>query len=386
MQKKKLSLLLAVLLLLAPFSLFPTFSSSAAEYHTEINCKSLVLMEAETGKVLYEKNSEEAFPPASVTKVMTMLLIMESIDNGKIALSDRVVTSERAAEMGGSQIFLKVGEEMSVEDLLKSIVMASANDAAVAMAEHIAGSETGFVEMMNARAEELGMKNTRFENTNGLDDTAENHVTSARDIAIMTRELLTHPKILDYTTLWQDSIRDGAFVLTNTNRLVRYYSGANGMKTGSTAKAGFCISATASRDGMQLIAVVMGADSRDDRNELARSLLDYGFANFAVYRYEGGSSDSVRVTGGVSDLMATETAPFCTVVKKGEEKRVEAVAALPESVMAPIAEHTEIGHMQFLLNGDILGEIPILAAAPIEKISFFTYFIRLAKQILFFRM
>ncbi len=383
MRKNRIALFLCLTVLFGCLSVFMAVPSSAAEYNSDIACKSLVLMEAETGRILYEKNPDEALPPASVTKVMTMLLIMESIDSGKIQLSDTVVVSERAAEMGGSQVFLKVGEEMSVEDLLKSIVMASANDAAVAMAEHIAGSETAFVEMMNTRAHELGMQNTRFENTNGLDDTATNHVTSARDIAIMTRELLMHPKILDYTTRWQDSIRDGAFILTNTNRLVRYYSGANGMKTGSTAKAGFCISATACRNGMKLIAVVMGADSRDDRNELARTLLDYGFANYAVYRYTDDSSMSVRVTGGVSDAVSLKSAPFTAVVPKGQENQVEAVILLPESVSAPIEENREIGKITFRLQEETLGEVPILASEDMAKVSFFSYFFRLLKQIFF---
>ena len=208
--------------------------------------------------MLYEENADQALPPASVTKIMTLLLVMEAIDGGSITLNDTVQVSENAASMGGSQVFLEPGETMSVEELLKCVIVASANDASVALAEFVAGSEEAFVARMNERAGQLGMQNTHFENTNGLDDTTTEHLTSARDIAIMSAELIRHPKILDYSSIWMDSIRNGSFGLTNTNRLIRFYRGANGLKTGSTSRAGFCISASALRDGMQLIAVVMG--------------------------------------------------------------------------------------------------------------------------------
>ena len=227
------------------------------------NCQSAILMEATTGTVLYEQNPDEALPPASVTKIMTLLLVMEALEQGKIQYSDTVTASAHACSMGGSQIYLKEGEQMSVEDMIKSVVIASANDAAVALAEHIAGTEEAFVGLMNQRADELGMTNTNFENTNGLDDTATNHVTSARDIAIMSRALLRHSKITEYSSIWMDTVRNGEFGLTNTNRLVRFYKGATGLKTGSTAKAGFCISATAERDGVSLICVIMAAPTRD---------------------------------------------------------------------------------------------------------------------------
>ncbi|MBQ4091597.1 MAG: D-alanyl-D-alanine carboxypeptidase, partial [Clostridia bacterium] len=261
----------------------PTAGPSA---DMQLDCKSAILLDAKTGAVLFEQNADEALPPASVTKIMTLLLVMEAIEAGKIKLDDTVVTSAHAASMGGSQIYLKEGEQMSVEDMLKSVVISSANDAACALAEFVSGSEEAFVRQMNERAAELGMKNTTFENTNGLDDTAQNHLTSARDIAIMSRELIKHEKILEYSSIWMDTVRGGTFGLTNTNRLVRYYRGCTGLKTGSTSKAGFCISATAERDGVSLICVIMGAETRDIRNGLATRLLDYGFANYEVYCHE----------------------------------------------------------------------------------------------------
>ena len=283
-----------------------------------LNCKSAVLMEASTGQVLFEQNADEALPPASVTKIMTLLLVMEAIDSGKIKLDDMVSASEYAASMGGSQVYLKVGETMSVEDMLKSVVISSANDAAVALAEFVCGDVDSFVRKMNERAVELGMEHTRFENVTGLDDTAENHLTSARDIAIMSRALISHPTILKYSSIWMDSIRGGAFGLTNTNRLVRFYRGATGLKTGSTSKAGFCVSVTAERDGLSLICVIMGAESRDVRNAQATRLLDWGFANYAAYRAEGKSLENIHVLGGVKNDCPIAYEPFCAVLPKGE--------------------------------------------------------------------
>ena len=251
-----------------------------------INAKSGILMEASTGEVLYEQNANERLQIASVTKVMTMLLIMEAIDSGKISLDDMVTTSEYAASMGGSQVFLEAGEQMSVNDMLKAIAVASGNDAAVAMAEFISGSEGAFVEKMNKRASELGCENTHFINCNGLDETPE-HYSSARDVARISQELLKHTKIFDYTTIWMDSLRNGSFGLSNTNKLIRFYNGANGLKTGSTSTAKYCLSATALRDGMQLIAVIICAPSTKDRFSSASALLDYGFANYEVASSEG---------------------------------------------------------------------------------------------------
>jgi len=342
-----------------------------------LECKSAILMEAGTGRVLYEQNADEALPPASVTKVMTLLLVMEAIEEGKISLEDTVRTSAHAASMGGSQIFLKEGEEMSVEDMVKSVVIASANDAACALAEHISGSEEAFVKRMNERARELGMENTSFENTNGLDDTAVNHLTSARDIAIMSRELIGHEKILEYSSIWMDTVRNGMFGLTNTNRLVRFYRGCTGLKTGSTSKAGFCVSATAERDGVSLICVIMGAESGDKRNAMAARLLDYGFANFGVYQYIPETINDLKVTGGISECVRVEAEGFSAVVEKGKVQRVEYRIELPESVCAPIKQGDRVGEIVFTIDGVEIGRSAIRAAEEINKIGFFEVWFRI---------
>ena len=335
-----------------------------------LNCKSAILMEANTGRVLYEQNADAALPPASVTKVMTLLLVMEAIEEGKIKLDDTVTTSERAAEMGGSQIYLEVGEQMSVEDMLKSVIIASANDAACALAEFVAGSETAFVKAMNDRARELGMANTTFENTNGLDDTASNHLTSARDIAIMSAELIKHKKILEYSSIWMDTVRNGLFGLTNTNRLVRYYNGCTGLKTGSTSKAGFCVSATAERDGVSLICVIMGAESSEVRNKAASTLLDWGFANYGVYKHSAKELDNIKVTGGVKDSVGVSYSDFSFVTEKGNIGKIQYKIVLPDSVAAPIGEGDEIGEVIFTLDGKEIGRVPIVASEAVNKIGF----------------
>jgi D-alanyl-D-alanine carboxypeptidase (penicillin-binding protein 5/6) len=288
-----------------------------------------------------------------------------------------VTTSETAASMGGTQIFLEVGEQMCVEDLIKSVVISSANDAACALAEHIAGSEGAFVAKMNERAKALGMTSTNFENTNGLDDTAKNHVTSARDIAIMSREVLKHELVFQYSTLWMDTIRGGEFGLTNTNRLVRFYQGATGLKTGSTSKAKFCISATAERDGLSLIAVVMGAPTRDARNALAASLLDFGFANYAHYQDAETALDAVRVQGGVKNAVGIVKEDFSATLEKGQDARLEKRVDIPDVLAAPIAEGEKIGTVTYLLDGEEVGTCDILATEAVAKIDFRTLFPRL---------
>lgn len=335
-----------------------------------ITAKSAVLMEAQTGKILYAKNESEALPPASVTKVMTLLLTMEAIRDGKIAWSDTVTVSEHAAEMGGSQIFLEAGESMSVTDMVKSVVIASANDAAVALAEHIAGSEEAFVSAMNRRALELGMVSTHFENTNGLDDSVENHVTSAKDIAIMSRALIAFPEILEFSSTWMDTVRDGAFTLTNTNRLVRFYPGATGLKTGSTAKAKFCVSATAERGGVSLIAVIMGAESRDIRNAEAKKLLDYGFAHYGVYRDEGCVLDPLAVRGGMADTVSLSAKPFQFVLPKEKLSSVVKELSLPEAVDAPVRAGDKVGEIRYTLDGTLLGTADIVAQESADAISY----------------
>ena len=347
-----------------------------------LNCKSAILMEANTGVVLYEQNPDEALPPASVTKVMTLLLVMEAIDLGKIKLDDMVSTSERAASMGGSQIYLKVGEEMSVEDMLKSVVIASANDAACALAEFVSGSEEAFVKEMNRRAAELGMKNTTFENTNGLDDTATNHVTSARDIALMSSELIKHKKILEYSSIWMDTVRNGLFGLTNTNRLVRFYRGCTGLKTGSTSKAGFCISATAERDGMHLVCVIMGAETRDIRNAEAQKLLDFGFANYGVFRHEPEKLTPLRVIGGAEDNVKVEYGAFSVVTEKASVGKIQHQIRLPDCVSAPVKKGDKVGEVLFTLDGKEIGKAEIVAASDVKRIGFFELWLRMLGKFL----
>lgn len=292
--KRMFTMVLVMIALVA----MPVQASAAG---LQVAGKSSVLMDAATGTVLQENNAHEPLAPASVTKIMTMLLIMEAVDSGKITMEDTVTASETAAAKGGSQIYLKAGETMSVSDMLKSIAVSSANDCACAMAEHLAGSEEAFVEQMNRRAGELGMENTHFVNCTGLDDgpDADQHRTSAYDIALMSRELMrNHPDIKKFTTIWMDTVRDGAFGLSNTNKLIRFYQGATGLKTGFTSGAGYCLSATAEREGMELIAVVMGADTAANRNTACKQLLDYGFANFAVIRPELAEPEPVAVKLG----------------------------------------------------------------------------------------
>lgn len=378
-----ISLLPFILLSLLAFPILagenehPTGAPEGNVPELALECKSAILMEASTGKVIFEQNADEALPPASVTKVMTLLLVMEAIKEGKISLEDTVRTSAHAASMGGSQIFLKEGEEMSVEDMVKSVVIASANDAACALAEHISGSEEAFVKKMNERAAELGMKNTSFENTNGLDDTATNHLTSARDIAIMSRELIKHPKILEYSSIWMDTVRNGMFGLTNTNRLVRFYRGCTGLKTGSTSKAGFCVSATAERDGVSLICVIMGAESGDKRNAMASRLLDYGFANYGVYKYTPESINDMKVTGGTSDKVKMQAESFSCVLEKEKISKIRYKIELPDSVAAPLKKGDRIGEIIYTCDGEEIGRSGIFADADVPKITFFELWCRI---------
>ncbi len=348
-----------------------------------VSCKSAILMEASTGTVLFEQNSDEALPPASVTKVMTLLLVMEAIEGGKMQYSDMLSASAHACSMGGSQIYLEEGEQMSVEDLIKSVVISSANDAAVVLAEAVSGTEDAFVEAMNAKARVLGMEKTHFENTNGLDDTATNHVTSARDIAIMSRELIRYPKILEYSSIWMNTIRNGEFGLTNTNRLVRFYKGATGLKTGSTSKAGFCISATAERENMSLICVIMGAESRDIRNAAATSLLDWGFANYARYNSTNPYQSEVPILGGVQDRCRVYGESFSTIAKKGEISNIKAEVKVPDHLSAPIEKGQKVGTIEYVLEGKKIGEVDVLADETVEKINFWGILAQILKYMSF---
>ncbi len=340
-----------------------------------LSAKSLLLMEADTGSVLYEKNPDEKLPIASVTKIMTMLLIMEAIDEGKITLDDMVTVSERAMSMGGSTMFLETGEELSVSDMLKGIAVASANDGAVAMAEHIAGSEEAFVEKMNQRAKELGMENTNFVNTNGLDD--DNHYSCARDVALMSKELVKHEKIFEYTTIWMDSLRDGKFELANTNKLIRFYSGANGLKTGSTSKALCCLSATAKRNDMQLIAVVLGAPTSKERFAAASGLLDYGFANYSVNKALNAGEEVLKVPilkGKEKTELSVAGEKSCSILlPKGKQNEIERKEEIPENVVAPIKKGDVIGKIDFLVDGNIMDSVNLVANEDIEKKGYFDF-------------
>lgn len=358
-------------------SCFSAYAKNNSNYEAEnadalgdLDVKSAVLMEAETGTIIFSKNESEAYSPASVTKIMTLLLCAEAVDDGMFSLTDTVKISSYAASMGGSQVFLEEGEEISVEELIKCAVIASANDAAVALAELVSGNEAAFVKKMNSRANELGMKSSCFENVTGLDDTTENHVTSALDIAIMSRELIKHDVILKYSSLWQDTIRNGEFTLTNTNRLVRFYDGCNGLKTGSTDKAGYCISATAKRGNMQLIAVVMGAESRDSRNIIAQNMLDYGFANYTLYSQDEIALENISVKFGVKDSCVLYEGGFKALIKKSDVSKIEKNYFVPQSINAEVKEGESVGKVEYVLNGEKIGVAPIFSKEAIEKISF----------------
>ena len=348
----------------------------------DIYGKGLVLIEASTGTVLYEENKDEKLPPASVTKVMTMLLIMEAIDEGKISFDDKVVASEHAVSMGGTQIYLELGETMTVHELLKAIAVPSANDAAVALAEHIAGSETEFVRMMNKKALDLGMNNSNFTNCTGLFDD-ENHYTTAYDLALATKELLSHPKILEYTTIWMDSLRNGEFGLANTNKLLRTYSGMNGMKTGYTKLAGHCLSGTALRNNMQLIAVVLGSPTSQDRFNAVSKMLDYGFSTFSVISESAEIPDSIQVTKGKNDQVK-----ICLddnlemVVLKGQDKQIEVLTEISDIIEAPVVTGQTVGSVTYKMKDEVIKVIPIKTVETIERADFTDYFIDILCQFL----
>ena len=377
--KRALAMIMASCLLL----LAAAFPANAVDL--AVGGKSAVLMDIETGTVLFESNAHEPLPPASVTKVMTMLLIMEAIDSGKIGWDDTVVASEAAAAKGGSQVYLKVGETMTVTDMVKSIAVSSANDCACAMAEHIAGSESAFVDMMNQRAKELGMNDTHFVNCTGLDDgeDAASHKTSAYDIALMSRELLkNHPDIQKFTTIWMDTIRNGAFGLSNTNKLVRFYSGATGLKTGFTGSAGYCLSASAERDGLGLIAVVMGCETSQERFAACKSMLDYGFANYALVKPEMPQEATVPVTlGKVDCAKAVPGSADSLLIDKAQKNAVTTEVTLEESVKAPVSQGQRLGTMTIRSGDQILAEIPLVAEEAVPRLSYWDIFVDLLGRV-----
>ena len=336
-----------------------------------LTSRAALLMEKETGEILYAQNEHEAMPPASVTKIMTVLLTMEAIDSGRSALDDVVTVSAYAAGMGGSQVYLAEGEQITVDDLLKAVCVSSGNDAAVALAEYVAGVTELFVEQMNNRARELGMNDTHFVNCTGL--TAEGHVTSAYDIALMSRELLLHhPQIRSYTTIWMDTLRNGTFGLSNTNKLIRFYDGATGLKTGFTQEAGYCISATAERDGMELIAAVMKGATSDSRNTDAKTLLNYGFSTYTLLHIEPEEPLPILpVTRGAADQVSTVLPEEgCAVLlKKEQASGLTQTVELPEAAAAPVAAGDRLGTLTVSREGETILAIPLLAGETVERLT-----------------
>lgn len=342
--------------------------------------KSVVLMEKSTGKVLYAENENEKVFPASVTKIMAILLVCEAIESGKITLDDTVSCSDNASSKGGSQIWLEPGETMTVHELLKATCVYSANDACTLLGEYVAGSESAFNEMMNNRAKELGMNNTHFDNCTGLDDTTDTHLTTAYDIALMSRALLKYDFIKEYTTIWMDSLRNGETQLVNTNKLVRFYDGVTGLKTGTTDKAGCCVSATAERNGMELIAVVMGSANSNDRFTSAQNLLDWGFANYelCVPEIPGNSIKTIAVNFGVKDFAEIIMPEIPSVlVNKGKSAEISVNVISEESLDAPVAEGQKVGVIQVMSGEQILTECDIVSAESVEKLTFISALYRL---------
>lgn len=366
-----------------------TYSSDSAQNKdslpVEIKAKSAVLMDVKTGKILLEYNGDEKLYPASVTKVMTMLLVCEALDAKKITLTDKVACSANAASKGGSQIWLEEGEAMTVDELLRATVIGSANDAATLLGEHVAGSEAAFIDLMNKRARELGMKNTNFENATGLDDTTDAHLTTARDIALMSKELLKYEMIIDYTTVWMDSLRDGETELVNTNKLVRFYEGTTGLKTGTTAKAGCCISASAMRNDLHLVAVVMGSENSNDRFNTAKAMLNWGFSNYTCYKPEIDKKllKAVDVIGGKDQSVKVEIGEVSPILlKKGEEGNIKTEVKLKKSVEAPVEKGQKLGSVKFYSGNEVVGTIKITAKKEVEKLQPFDCFKRLLSFLL----
>lgn len=345
-----------------------------------ISAKSAILIERSTGRVLFEYQADEKMSPASITKIMTLLLVMEAIESGKLELETEVTASEYACSMGGSQIWLEPGEVFTVHELLKASAIASANDACVALGEAVSGTEEAFVELMNQRASELGMENTVFKNCTGLDE--EGHFSTARDIAKMSAQLLSYDKIKEYSTVWMDSLRNGETELTNTNKLVRFYKGCTGLKTGSTDEAGCCLVASAERDGMELISVTLGSPNTNERFASGRKLLDYGFANFAVIKPEPPENElhNITVLHGVTDFAVPVFEDSKTyVLPKGQENLIEQTVTLSEELEAPVEQGQVIGKVTVLLNGGEIGEYNIVAKEAVEKMNLIV-----ALKILFF--
>ena len=371
-----------IFLVLLFLALWP---ASAAAVELDIEARSALLMEKETGQVLYTKNEHEKLEPASVTKVMTLLLTMEAIEKGAIAYDDVVTVSAYAASMGGSNVYLAEGEQITVEDLLKAVCVASGNDASVALAEHVSGVTELFVAEMNNRAKELGMNDTHFVNCHGLP--AEGHVSSAWDIALMSRELIqNHPDLRRFTTIWMDSLRGGEFKLANTNKLIRFYDGATGLKTGSTSSAGYCVSATAERDGMELIAVGLKGTTSQQRFEDAKTMLNYGFSTYALHTVEAAEPFApLPVRLGMQDTVSL-TLPEDgrkVLVKKAQIASLTQETTLPEMVDAPVAQGQKLGTLTVRDGEMVVLEVPVLAAESVEKLTWWEMYRRMLGMLCF---
>ena len=378
---KKLSLALIIAII---FTAIPVFSVEVNAVTEEtITAPSAVLMETSSGKILFEKNPHEQRPCASITKVMTMLLVCEAIDNGKLSLDDTITASAHAASMGGSDIWLEEGETMSADDMIKATVVASANDAAVALAEHLCGSEEVFVEKMNEKASQLGMNDTVFKNCNGLDE--DGHITSAYDVAVMSRELMKHEMIFDYTSIWLDNLRDGKTQIVNTNKLLKTYKGITGLKTGTTNDAGCCMAASATRGDMSLVAVVLGCNSGKERFSDAAALLDYGFANFSVTQLKAPEDlpKTIKVEYGMQGNIGIGCDVNASIVlDKNSSSKIVSKIDLPESIEAPVVSGQKLGTVTYSLDGNAVKSFEITALQDAEKISFASVFSVLLNSII----
>lgn len=378
---KKLSVILAIAIMLTMIPLFSVNANAVTE--ETITAPSAILMETSSGKILFEKNAHEQRPCASITKVMTMLLVCEAIDSGKLKLDDTITASAHAASMGGSDIWLEEGETMSADDMIKATVVASANDAAVALAEHLCGSEDLFVEKMNEKASELGMNDTVFKNCNGLDE--DGHITSAYDVAVMSRELMEHEMIFDYTSIWLDNLRDGKTQIVNTNKLLKTYNGITGLKTGTTDDAGCCMSASATRGDMSLVAVVLGCNTGKERFSDAAALLDYGFANYSVKNLSVPEDlpKTIKIDNGMQSNVGIECdANTNIVIDKNSGSKIVSEINLPESVEAPIVKGQSLGTVTYSLDGTAVNSFEITALQDVDKISFTSVFAVLLNSII----
>ncbi|MFW6279005.1 MAG: D-alanyl-D-alanine carboxypeptidase family protein [Bacillota bacterium] len=362
--------------------------SLAKEPDFDISAKSALLMEVETGEIVYEKNPHQEMPPASMTKIMTLLLVMEALEKNEISLEDEIVTSENAAHMGGSQIWLEPGERMTLEEMVRAIAVVSANDSCLAVAEHIAGTEDNFIKKMNEKAEELGMENTYYYNTNGLptgSSEIQGTYSSAYDLAIVSRELLKYPQVLEWTSIWTDQLRDGESELTNTNRLVRHYPGADGLKTGYTSEAGHGVSATARRGDLRFIAVIMGAERSDTRFEEAEKLLNYGFSSFSVKKVA--AKDEVISRIEIANARETEMEVItprevAIPIRRGSDQELKTRIKIDEKIEAPLEKGARIGLLEIYKDDELIEEIELVSARKAESVSFFVWMFRLFIQML----